>query len=82
MKRIHYAFLIIGLCWLTADLCLVISNISLRETPLGVIARFLDQLPPEVGNPIFILLWAILLLGWLFLIGFGTRPLFRSRKVN
>jgi len=80
MKRIHYAFLIIGLCWLVADLRLVVSNITLRDTPLGVIARFLDQVPYAVGNPIF--LWTILLLGWLFLIGLGIRPLFRGRKAH
>ncbi len=82
MKRIHYALLIIGLGWLAADLCLVISNISLRETPIGVVATFLDKLPPKVGNPIFIFLWITLLLGWVILIGLGLRPLLRRRKSN
>ena len=80
MKRIHYAFLIVGLCWLAADICLIISNITLRGTPLGVIAQFLDKLPPKVGNPIFIFLWATLLLGWLILIGLGVKPLLQRRR--
>jgi hypothetical protein len=82
VRQIHYALLIIGLGWLAADFYLVISNISLRETPIGVLATFLDKLPPKVGTPIFIFLWMVLLFGWAILIGLGVRPLLRRRKPN
>jgi len=82
VKRIHYVLLIIGLSWVTADLYLVISNMILRETPLSVVATFLDKLPPKINNPIFVFLWITLLLGWAILIGLGVRPLLRKRKAS
>lgn len=80
MKLVNYTLLIIGLCWFAVDVCLVVSNIILRETSIGVVARFLDKLPPIIGNPIFIFLWITLLFGWAILIGFGVKPLFRQRR--
>ncbi len=82
MKLAHYVLLTIGLGWLAADLCLVVSNIILRETRIGVVATFLDKLPPVLGTPIFIFLWITLLFGWVILIGLGVSPLFRRRKAN
>jgi hypothetical protein len=82
VKLFHYVLLTVGLGWLAADVCLVVSNLILRETPIGVIATFLDKLPPAVGTPIFILLWIALLFGWVILIGLGVSPLFRRRKAN
>src|ERR1700686_1955776 len=64
MKRIHVVLLIVGGSWLALALWVVFSSLILRETRLGVVAQLLDKLPPVVGTPIFILLWAILLLGW------------------
>jgi len=82
VKLAHYVLLTIGLGWLVADLCLVVSNLILRETRIGVVATFLDKLPPAVGTPIFIFLWITLLFGWLILIGLGVSPLFRRRKAS
>ena len=82
MKLIHYLLLTIGLGWLAADLYYVVSPIILRETSIGVVATFLDKLPPKVGTPIFIFLGITLMFGWVILVGLGVRPLFRSRKVN
>jgi hypothetical protein len=84
MKLTNYLSLVVGLGWPAADiyLFLFISPISLRETRIGWIATFLDKLPPKLGNPIFIFLWFILLLGWLIPTGFGLKPLFRRGKAN
>ncbi len=82
MKRIHALLLVVGLSWLALALCVVSSNVILRETRLGFVAQLLDKLPPVIGTPIFILLWAILLLGWVVLLGFGLRPLLRRRSSN
>ena len=82
MKLFHYVLLTAGLGWLAADVCLVVSNLILRETSIGGIATFLDKLPPAVGAPIFILLWIALLFGWVILIGLAAKPLFRRRKAN
>lgn len=76
MKLFHYVLLTVGLGWLTADVCLVVSNLILRETPFSLIATVLDELPPAIGTPISILLWIALLFGWVILIGFGVKPLF------
>jgi|HubBroStandDraft_6_1064221.scaffolds.fasta_scaffold656189_2 hypothetical protein len=82
MKRIHAVLLVIGASWFAFALWVVASNVILRETRLGVVAQLLDRLPPVVGNPIFILFWAILLLGWTGLIGFGLRPLVRRQVMR
>jgi hypothetical protein len=55
----------LGLGWLAADVYMMARNVILRETRLGVIAQFLDGLPLWVANPIFLLLWTVLLLGWI-----------------
>ena len=82
MKRIHVVLLIVGGSWLALALWVVFSSLILRETRLGVVAQLLDKLPPVVGTPIFILLWAILLLGWAVLVGFGLRPLLPRQGVR
>jgi hypothetical protein len=82
MKRIHAVLLIVGGSWLALTLWVVVSNVILRETRLGVVAQLLDKLPPVVGTPIFILFWAILLLGWAVLVGFGLRPLLHRQVVR
>jgi hypothetical protein len=71
-----------GLLWLSAVLWLTISNAIAREMrPIGAVAEVLDKLPTAVSTPIFILLWFVFLLGWMGLLIFGARPLFR-RKSN
>jgi len=75
--------LTLGVGWLVADLLwLIVSNVSLRETRLGVIAQLLDKLPPGVANPIFIFLWIAMLLGWLMPLVMGFRPLLRSQSAS
>jgi hypothetical protein len=70
-----------GLVWLCAVLWLVISNAIAREIrPIGMIAQFLDKLPPAVGTPIFILLWLVFLLGWMVVLVLGARPIFGRRS--
>jgi len=82
VKPRHYAMLAIGLVWFVADLWIVQSRTILRETSLGVVAEFLDRLPPRLGNLIFDALWIVLLLGWAIPAGFGVRPMFRGRNSN
>jgi hypothetical protein len=79
MKRIHAVLLIVGGIWFALALWVVVSKVILSETRLGVVSQLLDKLPPAVGTPIFTLLWAILLLGWTVLVGFGLRPLLRKQ---
>jgi hypothetical protein len=56
------------------------DGVSLRETRLGVIAHFLDKLPPRFSDPIFIFLWAAMLLGWIVPAALGLRRLLRSSR--
>jgi hypothetical protein len=71
------AFVFVGCCWLAATVYLMARNVSLRETPLGAVAKILDRLPTVIGNPIFILLWLAFLFGWTFPIGSGAWKLLR-----
>jgi hypothetical protein len=77
MTRIHYISLAVGFLWLTFDIWIIVSNVSLRETPLGVIANYLDMLPSWIGNPIYLFLWFTLLLGWIIVLVFALKPLLR-----
>jgi hypothetical protein len=81
VRRVHYATTVVACLWLTAALWLVFSNATAGDVrPVGAIAEFLDRMPSAVGTPIFILLWIVFLLGWLVLLIFGVRPLFRRRS--
>jgi hypothetical protein len=82
LKRIHFALLVIGLAWLTVFLCVIGSGVILRETRLGVVARFLDKLPLAIGTSIFALLYYIFLFGWIILIGAALEPLMRRPNGN
>ena len=81
MKRIYYTMIVSSVLWLAAVLWLIFSNAVGRDIyPVGTIARFLDKVPSVVGTPIFIFLWIVFLLGWLVLLMFGVRPLFRRKS--
>jgi hypothetical protein len=70
----------LGVAWLAADLNMMVGNVSLRETRLGVIAQFIGRLPPRIANPIFLLLWTVMLLGWIVPLMLGFRWLLRKKR--
>jgi hypothetical protein len=74
------ALVSLGLVWLAAVLNLMVGNVILRETRLGPIARFLDKMPTVIANPIFLLLWAIVLLGWSVPLVLGFRWLLDPKR--
>ncbi|HSK45083.1 MAG TPA: hypothetical protein VLA83_14480 [Candidatus Binatia bacterium] len=80
MKVIHYILLTVGLLWLSFASWIMVSNVILRETPLGVFAKYLDMLPAWIGHPVHIILWLILLLGWSVALVIALRPLFIVRN--
>jgi hypothetical protein len=67
--------LLVSGSWLSVVIWVILSNVTLRDTPLGVVAEFLDKLPPSVGAPLFIFLWVTFLLGWAVLAGVGIKAL-------
>ena len=71
-----------GLIWLAAvsSWMMASDGVSLRETRLGVNAHFLDKLPARFSNPIFIFLWAAMLLGWIVPAALGLGRLLRSSR--
>jgi hypothetical protein len=69
-----------GFGWLGTDVYVIARNVILRETWVGIVARFLDKLPGEIANPIFILLWVALLLGWTVPLVLGFRLLLRRKS--
>jgi hypothetical protein len=80
VKQVHYVMTTVALLWLSAVLWLVFSDAMATDVSrVGAIAGFLHKVPAVVGTPIFILLWIVFLLGWLVLLTFGVRPLFRRR---
>src|SRR5215472_14751902 len=81
MKRIHAALLVLAGIWLAVVLWVVLSDVILRETRLGVVAQQLDRLPSRVATVLFMLLWVIFLFGWAIPAGFGLMPLLR-RRIN
>jgi len=80
MKRTHYILLVVGLLWLSFANWIMVSNVILRKTPLGIFAKYLDMLPAWIGNPVHIGLWLILLLGWSVALVIAVRPLFPARN--
>jgi hypothetical protein len=81
VKGVHFAMTAVASVWLSLALWLVFSGTTGRDVyPVGAVAKFLDKVPSVVGAPIFILLWIVFLLGWLVLLTFGVRPLFRRRS--
>jgi hypothetical protein len=74
------ALVALGLAWLATDAYLMAGNIVLRETRLGAIARFLDRMPAVISNPVFLLIWAIMLLGWSVPLVLGFRWLLGPKR--
>ena len=44
------ALFTLGFAWLAGALRMIVGNVVLRETRLGIIAQFLDKLPPAVAK--------------------------------
>lgn len=59
-----YALAVIGSIWLGVVVFVVQSRVILRETPLGIIARGLDELPSPLREALFLACWAAFFLGW------------------
>ena len=78
MNKVRTILLVFGGFWLAVAVWVVFSHVILRETRIGVVAQFLDKVPPTVGKPIFLLSWAILLLGWMVPVGLVVWPLLRK----
>ena len=74
------ALVSLGLVWLAVDVNLMVGNVALRETRLGAIARLLDKMPSIIANPVFILMWAIMLLGWSVPLVLGFRWLLNPKR--
>ena len=72
--------LALAFVWIAIDLWMIVGNVILRETRLGVIAAFLDRLPSEVANPIFIFLDLGVLFGWIVPLTLGLIGLLRRRR--
>lgn len=75
-----YALAIVGGVWFGVVVFVAKSNLILRETPLGAIARALDKLPFPLQNILFLACWAIFFLGWVVPIAYSVRSLRRVEK--
>ncbi len=78
MNKVRAITLVFGGFWLAVAVWVVFSHVILRETRIEVVAQFLDKVPPTVGKSIFLLSWAILLLGWMVPVGLVVWPLLRK----
>ena len=79
-QRKGYALAVIGGVWFGVVVFVARSNVILRETPLGILARGLDRLPSPFQNVLFLACWAIFLLGWAVPIVCSVRLFFRTKK--
>ncbi len=75
MKRMPVVLLLVSGSWLAVVIWVIVSNVTLRNTPFGVVAVFLDKLPPSLGAHLFIFFWVTFLLGWAVLAGVGIKAL-------
>jgi len=80
MKLKPFVLLAVGFSWLAADLNLIVGPVVLRETRLGVIARFLEKLPSTIANSVDAFLWIVLLLGWIAPLTWGFRSLMQAKR--
>jgi hypothetical protein len=76
------ALFTLGFGWLAWDLWMIVGNVVLRETRLGIISQFLDKLPPAIANPIFVFLWIITLFGWVVPLTLGVKGLLHKKRSN
>jgi len=76
------ALFTLGFAWLAGALRMIVGNVVLRETRLGIIAQFLDKLPPAVANPMFIFLWIVTLFGWVVPLTLGVIGLLRKEAAE
>lgn len=70
-----YILLGTGRLWIGAVAFVVCSNLILRETPLGVIAREPDKVPSPLYGILFLACWAGFFLGWAVPIFYAVRLL-------
>jgi hypothetical protein len=70
-----------GFAWLFVSLYVVLENVILRETPLGIIARAIDRLPVAMATPVFMICWLVFLSGWLVPLALGARMLLGRRRL-
>jgi hypothetical protein len=82
MSTKPFTFIAIGLAWVAVAVYLMLGNVVLRETRLGIVVRFLDRLPSWASNPVSLCFWAILLLGWTVPLIVGFRLLRRNPRVR
>jgi len=81
MNARPFAWIALGFAWLATGLYIIVGNIILRETPLGVLAATLDGLPSSIASPVFCFLWATLLLGWQVPLAVGVWLLLKRRPL-
>jgi len=74
------ALLTLGFAWLAWDLWMIVGNVVLRETRLGIIAQFLDKLPSTIANLIFVFLWIVTLFGWVVPLTLGVIGLLPKKR--
>jgi hypothetical protein len=76
----HRVLVALAFSWVAVDFWIVAGNVILRETILGPAARLLDRLPNEMNHSSFLVLWLVLLFGWMIPLGAGLKPLLRKRR--
>jgi hypothetical protein len=75
-----YVLAATGGLWIGVVAFVVMGNIILRETPLGVIAQALDKLPSTLRGILFLVCWGTFFLGWTVPVVFSVRLLGRQGK--
>lgn len=79
VRRVTFApvYVAVSLAWLAAVLYVVIGNVIIRETRVGVLAQLIERLPSFIAKPAFILSWCLFFLGWIVPLAFGIKLLSR-----
>ena len=78
MRAKHFIFFAVGMTWFVAVVWLVLGNVIVRETWLGVIAQQIDRLPPALASLVFSVAWLIFFLGWAVPLILGLTALARK----
>ena len=71
----HGVLIGLALFWFALDLWIVTRNVILRETILAPVARWLDGLPNGMNQFSFLVLWILVLFGWIVPLSAGLEPL-------